>query len=348
MRTIFVTGSAKVIMPEQGTCKASNLLSILQLSNFELTFDAKSQYLLAIDHNKSAYKNFISGGGTPERAFLLRLEPPSVFPAQYRQSIEKRYGTIFTPGSIIQKSEDFVGWPYQIHADPNSPAESRVRIEGLRLPSQIDYKAWANREIFLTMVAANKVSPALGRGYALRRKFARSLKTSDFHLFGLLWHDSLRLKLRHRLAVSYFAIRQGTMPNLASIYGDLFFKYPRSLGAVEDKHMVLKNSKFSLVIENSDTYVSEKLFDSLINGSIPIYFGPKLGDARLPDGIAIQYGGPPDKIVDFLSGMSEIDIQHKLQAMSRFLNSDNFKNDWFEANVYENIASLIKTKICGG
>ena len=348
MRTIFVTGSAKVIMPEQGTCKASNLLSILQLSNFELTFDAKSQYLLAIDHNKLAYKNFISGGGTPERAFLLRLEPPSVFPAQYRQSIEKRYGTIFTPGSIIQKSEDFVGWPYQIHADPNSPAESRVRIEGLRLPSQIDYKAWANREIFLTMVAANKVSPALGRGYALRRKFARSLKTSDFHLFGLLWHDSLRLKLRHRLAVSYFAIRQGTMPNLASIYGDLFFKYPRSLGAVEDKHMVLKNSKFSLVIENSDTYVSEKLFDSLINGSIPIYFGPKLGDARLPDGIAIQYGGPPDKIVDFLSGMSEIDIQHKLQAMSRFLNSDNFKNDWFEANVYENIASLIKTKICGG
>ena len=345
MKKIFVTGSAKVILPDQGSCKASKLLSILQLSAFEITFNAKADFLLAIDHNKLAYKKFIDGGGTPERAFLLRLEPPSVFPAQYRHSIESKYGTIFTPGSILVRSKDFIGWPYQIHADPNSPTYSVDGIENFVPPSNIDYEEWCHRELFLAMIAANKVAPTLGQNYALRRKFAKNLKSPDFHLFGALWNESFRLKLRHRLAVSYFAIRQGTRPNIISIYGNLLNRYPRSLGSTQDKHLILKNSKFSLIIENSDTYVSEKLFDSLINGCIPVYFGPELDRAQISKELVISYHGSPNNLIQTLANLSGSEIQSKLNAIAKFLSSDSFKNTWFESNVYENIAKMMMSRM---
>ncbi len=328
-------------MPDQGSCKASKLLSILQSSAFEITFNANADYLLSIDHNKLAYKKFIRGGGTPERAFLLRLEPPSVFPAQYREPIESRYGTIFTPGSILLKTEDFIGWPYQIHADPNSPTFSTDGIENFVAPSRIEFGEWCHREIFLAMIAANKVAPTLGQNYAFRRKFAKNLKSSDFHLFGALWNDSFSLKLRHRLAVSYFALRQGTIPSFVSIYGNLLNKYPRSLGSIQDKHLVLKNSKFSLIIENSDTYVSEKLFDSLINGCIPVYFGPKLDRVGISSDLVISYHGSPKNLIQTLSNLSESEIQFKLNAIAKFLCSDSFRNTWFESKVYENIAKIM-------
>jgi len=345
VKKIFVTGSAKVILPDQGSCKASKLLSILQLSAFEITFNAKADFLLAIDHNKLAYKKFIDGGGTPERAFLLRLEPPSVFPAQYRHSIESKYGTIFTPGSILVRSKDFIGWPYQIHANPNSPTQSVSGIEKFDAPSNIDYEEWCHREIFLAMIAANKVAPTSGQNYALRRKFAKNLKSSDFHLFGALWNESFWLKLRHRLAVSFFAIRQGTFPNFISIYGNLLNRYPRSLGSTHDKHLVLKNSKFSLIIENSDTYVSEKLFDSLINGCIPVYFGPKLDRVGISKELVISYQGSPSNLIQTLANLSKSEIQSKLNATAKFLSSDSFKNTWFESNVYENIAKAMMSRM---
>lgn len=345
MKTIFVTGSAKVIMPNQGSCKASMLLSILQLNEFEITFNANSDYLLAIDHNKLAYKKFIDGGGAPERAFLLRLEPPSVFPAQYRKSIESRYGTILTPGSIMHRTEDFIGWPYQIHADPNSPTCSKDGIEKFTAPSQIEYAEWVHREFFLAMIAANKVSPTLGQNYALRRNFAKYLKSSDFHLFGALWNESFVSKVKHRLAVSYFAIRQGTFPNIISIYGNLLNRYPRSLGPTRDKHLVLRKSKFSLVIENSDTYVSEKLFDSLISGCIPVYFGPKLDKVGIPNELVISYYGSPGDLMQTLADLNETEIQFKLHAIAEFLSSHHFKNNWYERNVYENIARIMISRM---
>jgi hypothetical protein len=345
LKRLFITGSAKVVDSQFGNCKASKLLSILQLGNFELTSDAQADYLLAIDHNAAAYKAFISAGGSPKRAILIRLEPPTVFPAQYRKSVEKRYGLLFTPGSILQSANDFVGWPYQIHSDPNVPSGSSNCIEDYVSHGKFDYTNWMKREVFLSMIAANKVAPAFGQNYKLRRKFAKSLRSVDFHLYGSLWSCSMRQKLRHRLAVAYFAIRHRTIPSLVSIYGNLFFKYERCQGFVGDKHQVLTNSKFSLVIENSDTYVSEKIFDSMINGCIPVYFGPKLAKVGMPADIAIYYGGSANEILKFLADICEDEIKSKLDSISQFLNSENFKNSWFESNVYQKIAGEIVSKI---
>lgn len=341
MKSIFVAGSAKVVMPNVGMSKASKLLSILSSNKVQLTIDVGGDFFLSIDHDKSAYKSFIRAGGIPERAFLLRLEPPTVFPSQYNKSIEKKYGYIYSPGSTLQNPSDFFGWPYQKLANPNIPTLSARSIDDALDFQVVTYSSWVNRSITLSMVAANKVSPSFGRNYSLRRKFAHSLKTLDFQLFGSLWSCSFLKKVRHRLAVARFAIRHGTMPSLLSIWGNLFFRYPRSLGAVSDKHLVLENSKFSLVIENSNTYVSEKLFDSIVNCCIPVYFGPKLSTMGIPEDLAIYYDGPEQGLVDFLKRFTEVEIQHKLDVLSEFLHSKEFKFNWTETAVYTRISKDI-------
>jgi len=341
VKRIFIAGSARVFMPNVGMGKASKLLSILSLNDIQLTVDVGGDFFLSIDHNKSAYESFIRAGGLPERAFLLRLEPPSVFPSQYKKSIEKKYGYIYSPGSTLQNPSNFFGWPYQKLANPNIPTLSSRRVDDALCFKVVTYSSWLSRTITLSMVAANKVSPSFGQNYSLRRKFAHNLTTLDFQLFGPLWSCSFMKKVRHRLAVGYFAIRQGTVPGLLSIWGNIFFRYPRSLGAVSDKHLVLENSKFSLVIENSNTYVSEKLFDSIVNHCIPVYFGPKLSTMGIPEDLAIYYDGPEKGLVNFLKGFTEVEIQHKLDVISEFLHSREFKFNWSETAVYTRISKDI-------
>jgi hypothetical protein len=341
VKRIFVTGSASIGLPECKVGKAVKLLTILNSRNIELTSEVSADYLLAIDHNKSSLKEFIKRGGDPNKTILIRLEPPTVFPAQYKTSIANKYATIFTPGSILQNSNSFVGWPYQKQADPNFPTLITSLDESHIAFGEIDFKDWANREIALTMIAANKVAPSFAENYALRRNFAQNLDSLNFHLYGPLWNDSLRSKLRHRISVAYFALRQGVFPNIKSVYGDLLYKYPRSLGMVDDKHEILSKSKFSLVIENSNTYVSEKIFDSLLNGCIPVYFGPNLSDVNLPTEIAIRYEGPINLLCSYLQEISEEEIQGRLKAISLFLHSKNFKDFWLENSVYTRIADEI-------
>ena len=62
---------------------------------------------------------------------------------------------------------------------------------------------------------------------------------------------------------------------------DMGGKYGNNVGkAVKDKIEFLSSYKFSISMENSsgDGYLSEKIIDSLIAGTIPIYYGDYLVD----------------------------------------------------------------------
>jgi hypothetical protein len=117
------------------------------------------------------------------------------------------------------------------------------------------------------------------------------------------------------------------------------------LGPVEDKHAILKQSKFNLVIENAPETISEKLFDALIAGTVPIYLGPKLSDFKLPNGLAIEYDGNVHKINKFLAEISEQEVMKMLKAGSVFIKSEEFVNDWYAGNVNREIAKIIENYV---
>ena len=96
-------------------------------------------------------------------------------------------------------------------------------------------------------------------------------------------------------------------------------------GKVQDKIKFLSSYKFSIAMENSngDGYISEKIIDSLIAGTIPIYYGSYLIDEYINPRIYIMIKG-------------EKDIQEKIEYIKKIDNDDNLYNSILKEKIFLN------------
>lgn len=343
MPRIALGGSVKVDLSYPYKGKACALIRLLNNSGYELTTKKKAEFLIAIDHNRGIYNKFLANGGSPSRTILIRLEPPTVFPSQYKELIFEKYARVISPGSLdlLNSNPLKYGWPYEYHFNPNFPQDSDPSLSTvLDIPKDeinLLIQKWKDRQILLTMIASNKVSATRSENYSLRRRVALELINPSIEVYGPLWNENLISKIHHRLAVTLFSLRQGVLPDYKSIYGNLFRNYPNAKGSVQNKHSILQQSKFTLVIENSNFTVTEKLFDAIVNGAVPIYVGPDLARIGLPENIAVCCDGEPKTISDILNNLSQERIFNILEAGQEFLRSDQFRKSWVEESVYESI-----------
>ena len=306
-----------------------------------LPFDA----IIAINHNSKSLKKALGRNDGKYPCILIRTEPDSVFPAQYTQRVEERYNFVLTIGQSKVKSDKFLNFPhpYWIEENPNTPKYAGldkkallINVENFRLEN------WLKRNIFISMVAANKVSSTKTNNYKLRRDMANEAKLGTLEVFGGLWRDKLTTKAKHRLAVFLHAIRNRTVPNLTSIWGGLFIVTRNFKGSPVNKQDVISNSKYSLVIENSDSYVSEKLFDSMVGGSIPIYFGPQLSLFGIDEkDLLIRHDGSFEDLHSMLKNISVEEVSRRLSTIHSFLDSRYFQETWLMPNVNRRIAECI-------
>ena len=81
---------------------------------------------------------------------------------------------------------------------------------------------------------------------------------------------------------------------------------------------IMKDYTFTLIIENcnAEGYVSEKIYDAMVAGSIPIYFGNDIG--HIPKGMYIdaKMFDSPKSLVRHVKNMSDQDISRYLNCIS--------------------------------
>jgi hypothetical protein len=339
--TICVAGSADIDLDPGKAPKGHALLKLLRERGFVLTNDPAASYLLCIDHNSKAYSKFISSGGSPLRAVLLRLEPDVIFPSQYMKSVTSLYTLVLSPGGLpsSRNASDFsLGWGYRLDENPLLPSLNPTKLSYAVAelpiePSDI-LSDWHGREIDFSMIASNKVSPISSSNYGLRRRIAGEMSPRSLSLFGNHWEAFSLAKLQHRIGVAKFSLQNGFFPNLGSTYGALFKTYKTFKGPINNKFLVIKKSKFNIVIENSNSCVTEKLFDSLIGGAIPIYHGPKLSEVGIKDEIALELPRGIDTLENLTLTITDEEVVRLRQAGKKFLASSNFENNWSEPGVY--------------
>lgn len=341
-KTVYLSGTANNGRSGIGTCP--ELEEALSQLNYEVSNSPNSDFLINLNHNSHSYRNFLRFGGSTDNSFLVLLEPSSVYPAQYKPKNLAKYKSIISPGNprFNLSKGDFIGWPYTFNINPSKPQEDEEPLNSY-ISRKINenthnYESWVDRKITCSMIAANKVSPNKLNQYGLRRYFAKNMPPEELEVFGPLWNAPVIKKIEIRIITFLAAFKSLYIPNLSSCFGNLFWKYRSACGEIKNKHQILLDSKFSLIIENSHDYVSEKLFDSMINGSIPIYFGPDLASVGLPSSFAIKIDPEIDSLQEALINANPEKIKTILSEMKIFLVSERFQNSWNLQTVYSKIA----------
>lgn len=144
------------------------------------------------------------------------------------------------------------------------------------------------------------------------------------------------LYAKRRAAISYFA---ASHPGELDLYGPGWEGYSDWKGTVGQKWDVLKNYKFSICFENMGNqrgYVTEKIFDCLVGGCVPIYLGAVNITDYIPKECFIDRRdfSCDDELYYFLMNMDEETYQNYMDAIRIYFESplaqlysvDNFIN----------------------
>lgn len=280
LRNLTVTG---VSAPTSGTQKPSFIDEIVSKLSTEL--DRTQKFLVAFDPSSKDCQ-FAKKSSHAIRIAIL-MEPPVVLPLNGNPDNFKNFDIVFELGRLpenVHKSHIALPWPQDMTL------------------SRDFYNS--NRKNEYVIVCGNKFSFVPGELYSLRRKLIMHLG-EKIELYGTGWKDK-RLKVLTRVAKSaLFAISNQRFS--FSGKSSLMLSTPGNFrGQPKDKLLELQKYDRTLVVENWNLYYTEKLFDALKAGCLPIYVGPPLEKIGVPEGFAIQ---GPNNYEDLLRVMSSSNQQ---------------------------------------
>jgi hypothetical protein len=149
-----------------------------------------------------------------------------------------------------------------------------------------------------------------------------------FKLFGRGWDEAVR-GMGSRFDESIARVRQGPL-------------------ASGKKLSTVAGFRFSLCLENTifPGYVTEKIFDSLRAGAVPIYLGAPDIETHVPNGVFIDYRAfsGPAELDQYLQNISAAEERSLVDAGQDFLSSrvvQRFTKEYFGASVMEEVRSAL-------
>ncbi len=218
-------------------------------------FDA----LIANTHSKKVIRECKKLGISKNKRILILWEPKEINGKLYRSSTLGAYGHIFTP------SRDWIQG-HKIHEFRWPQGKAGKKTEG--------DKDWLKRKHKFVFIGSNKYSISKGEFYSLRRFILRNPNLLSYiDLFGHSWNSNLSHDFKSVLSsISKTKLNDYSLKSI-SLFARKYYNYQ---GISEDKFKTLKDYKFALVIENSNNYVSEKLFEALESQCIVLYIGANL------------------------------------------------------------------------
>jgi hypothetical protein len=347
MSQIYFAGTAKSILPNGDFIGvAPELKEALHSLNHQSVDLEKSDTFIALNHSKSAFKAVLRQKRIKKK-ILIRIEPDAVHPIQFTPRIEREYDLIVTPGGIpgLQKSRNFFTTPYRPSANQLYPRLNDLNLREFisehKLSRTLDFDHWLSRKNEVAFIASNKVSPGSESNYKLRQEIVRNNLDGWLDVFGGGWDDSFVRKIYSSVRTIRYSLMSGAIPDIASVLTGVFDQFPKTLGHVPDKHLTLIHYKYNLVVENSNSFFTEKLLDALVNGCVPIYFGPKLDAFGIPDDVYLRFDGTLECAKKLIDSLNEKELYNLKAAAKEFITHPEFTEHFSAQTVYTRIANEI-------
>jgi hypothetical protein len=298
--------------------------------------------LIFLEHPRKFSSPMKSLVSSTARKVLLRFEPKAVNPILYQSSTVQMYDRVLSIGGKdhVGVPAQVIKWPYFSHPNPAKPNVGDVRETEL-LISESESRD-GRRTIQLSMIVSNKVGWSDDSNYGLRRDLVRKSSELGIDVFGMGWQDGLISILRKNLRLFLFFLSQGVPLNPKHLFENITFTRRQGVSPIRDKFDVLKKSKFHLVVENSSSYVSEKLLDSLICGAVPIYSGPNVEEYGIPSELVLASIADYQNIKETILNLGSCDLELIRQKIQVFLNSRQGPETWSPVNVARDIIRLCR------
>jgi len=212
------------------------------------------------------------------------------------------------------------------------------------LPREIDTST-KDKKKFATMICSNQKYDKKNILYKKRRdtiQWFEDHAPDKFDLYGLGWgngtfsfqnNPSLQRTLRKCGVLRFFPRR----------------KYPSWKGAVERKRDVLGQYRFGFCYENTTLipgYITEKIFDVMMAGSVPVYLGAENICDHIPADCFINraHFSDHESLYRYLSNMSEPEYCSYLKRINHFLSTDQSAEFSIQTFVHTILTILSKEK----
>jgi len=191
----------------------------------------------------------------PEKSILLLFESAVVKPANWESTTHRLFKYIFTWNDDLV--DDVTYFKFNFPQNFSTLKENEKNFQDRK---------------FCTLIAANKSSKHKNELYSERIKAIKWFERNhpdQLDLYGFGWDKGIqpeRPTLLRRFYRKFPLLRP-----------KIFYPVKTYKGSIQDKISVLKQYKYSICYDNAKNitgYITEKIFDSFITGTIPVYLGP--------------------------------------------------------------------------
>lgn len=288
------------------------------------TFDKTALDCVVFIDSFAHYPDFVHLEDRPTLVYMMREPPSTVSRNGYRNLI----GNSIYFDSVITWNDAIVDSAERFKKYSIPQYDERPQTE-ISMPSERDL------DTLLTNISSRKFSSHPNELYSERRsiiEFYEQNHPEKFDLYGYGWNER---------------------PSLADIYysrGLPRGRYDVFRGLAESKSKVYKKHRFALSFENIcgiQGYISEKLFDCLRNGTVPVYYGASNIDQFVPEAAYIDYRefGRPSELHDYLDSMDADDYRGYLEAGKRLFDQGlgPFSPEQFAETVTEHLISTVQS-----
>jgi hypothetical protein len=256
---------------------------------------------------------------------------------------------------IFVRYETFVVWPDNYNAKAISLTSRLIDVGrdgsngNFNVPWPQDWsqssdfkEVVSTRSDAVVLINGNKLSFIKGEMYSLRRECISNLPNLEF--YGTGWNLSLLRKLLIFAEEIRLTIKGGLLPRLSNSHGWLK-KQSNWKGTPKSKLETLSRYKYSLVVENSMDFLTEKLFDAFFARCIPVYVGPDIVKFGIPANLVVQVDPTFTSIERGIEVAKTMDYEQWRTSLDAWLLSDSVFNKWGAASAYEAIAREVSTVI---
>jgi alpha(1,3/1,4) fucosyltransferase len=228
----------------------------------------------------------------------------------------------------------------------NEAALSHSRAVKILIPNSItisEFRGYSDRSLFACLISSNKVAPWFGANdlYSRRIEVVRwyeKYAPALFHLYGRGWGKPS----------SAYTSKDKFFRRIDRLRTQLFgYKpFPGWRGEVNFKSDILTNAKFAYCYENIKdlpNYITEKIFDSLLSGCVPIYWGANNIGEYIPSNCFVDRRQFKDtaEVHQYLMSITPEEYLQYQTNISAFLKSEKarlFSVENFASTVASNIA----------